>query len=84
MKEFLKEKFHFHLFELEHLPEHLIGILFGGGGGYNDLKFCRLLLLLWRGKNDYEFLIIQLQKKKMCMNFLLVERKKMMMNFLLV
>ena len=33
---FLKEQFHFHLFELEHLielehlPEHLIGELFGG------------------------------------------------------
>ena len=31
-------------------------------GANNDLKFCRLLLLLWRGKNDYEFLIIQLEK----------------------
>ena len=27
---FVKEQFHFHLFELEHLFEHLIGILFGG------------------------------------------------------
>ena len=62
-----KDQFHFQLFELEdlieleHLPEQLVGLLFGGGE-YIGLKYCRLLLLLWRGKNDDEFFIMQLKK----------------------
>ena len=31
-------------------------------GEYNDLKICRLLLLLWRGKMIVSFFIIQLEK----------------------
>ena len=56
-------------------------------GEYNDLKICRLLLLLWRGKMIMSFFIIQLEKgecvwifiigvEKFMKNFLIVERKK--------
>ena len=45
---------------------------------YNDLNFCRLLLLFWRGKMIMTFLLYSW--KKMMMNFLLVDRT-MMMNF---
>ena len=86
IKKFLKEQFHFHLFELEHLIElerfkksfdraktlkkkfdrtRTFTRTFDRGfvrGEYNDLKVYRLLLLLWRGKNDCEFFIIQLEK----------------------
>ena len=44
--------------------------------GIQRPDFLKTSFVLVERKNDYEFLILQLEKKKLCMNFSLVEWKK--------